>query len=145
MLGGGSPSCMEIVFGRAAVCKAPQKLGKSHWRPHFTSSHLHPFTSCVAALGKGEGLVRYDANAVKDSWVRAKACVGNATNAGLWWQEFQWMPAHNMKAPKQPQEDTSQTKIDVTSKFPVGGHITCHFDKNRCYTAKRRKRYEMKA
>ena len=31
------------------------------------------------------------------------------------------MPAHNMKAPKQPQEDTSQTKIDVTSKFPVGG------------------------
>ena len=30
------------------------------------------------------------------------------------------MPAQHAKAPKQAQEDTSPTKIDVTSKSPVG-------------------------
>ena len=74
---------MEIVFGCAAVCKAPQKLGKSHRRPHLHRPvyiHLHHVWQ---PLVKGEGLVRYDANAVMDGWVRAKACAGNATNAGL--------------------------------------------------------------
>lgn len=81
MLGGVALAVWKLCLDVLQLARLPK-----NWESHIVASHLHRsiYIHVRQPLVKGEGMVRCDdANAVMDSWVRAKACVGNAVNAGL--------------------------------------------------------------